>query len=100
MHQDSHEFKRRSASVVVIASEPSERFTLLWQKEGYDFVGLPDPEHTVQSLYGQEVKLLRLGRLPALIVIDSSGLIRHTHYGRSMSDIPDNRDILNILDSL
>jgi peroxiredoxin Q/BCP len=29
------------------------------------FIGLPDPGHRVLKLYGQEMKLFKLGRLPA-----------------------------------
>ena len=59
-----------------------------------------DPRHEVAKLYGQQVKLLKLGRLPALLVIDKNGQVRYSHYGSSMSDIPANTDILTIIDQL
>jgi peroxiredoxin len=64
------------------------------------YVGLPDPEHQVADLYDQQVKLLKLGRMPALIIIDKSGQIRYRHYGDSMRDIPANDEILALLDQL
>jgi peroxiredoxin Q/BCP len=54
----------------------------------------------VANQYKQEVNLLRMGRMPALLVIDKAGRIRYAHYGHSMSDIPDNREILDLLKTL
>jgi peroxiredoxin Q/BCP len=61
---------------------------------------MPDPNHIVANQYKQEVNLLRMGRMPALLVVDKPGRIRYAHYGHSMSDIPDNREILDLLDTL
>ncbi len=46
------------------------------------------------------MRLLKLGRLPALTVVDINGLVRYTHHGSSMQDIPDNAVILDLLDDL
>ena len=35
--------------------------------------------------------------MPALFVIDRQGLVAYARYGSSMMDIPDNRDILEVL---
>jgi len=51
----------------------------------------------VLKLYGQEVKLFKLGRLPAQMLIDTSGLLRYVHYGHSMADIPANEEILRLI---
>jgi peroxiredoxin Q/BCP len=50
-------------------------------------------------LYGQEVKLFKLGRLPAQMLIDKSGKVRFVHYGHSMSDIPPNEEILKLIET-
>jgi hypothetical protein len=34
------------------------------------------------------------------MVIDRAGLVRYSHYAGSMSDIPPNREILDVLDKL
>lgn len=62
--------------------------------------GLPDPEHEVLDRYGQEFRLLKLGRMPAQVIVDRRGVIRWAHYGDSMSDIPENDEILGILADL
>ncbi len=55
--------------------------------------GLPDPEHSVMNIYGQKVKILKLGRMPAQMLIDKSGILKFVYYGNSMADIPDISEI-------
>jgi peroxiredoxin Q/BCP len=100
LRQDYQEFVDRDAEVVAVGPDSEQEFKDYWRKEELPFVGLADPTHTVADRYGQEVKLLRFGRMPALMVIDKAGLVRHSHYGGSMSDIPPNREIFDILDKL
>ena len=75
-------------------------FAAYWETNELPFVGVPDPKHTVLDRYGQQVKLLKLGRLPAQVVVDKVGTVRYAHYGRSMSDIPPNQEILSLLDDM
>jgi len=100
LRQDYQKFVDRGAEVVVVGPDGEKAFQNYWQKEGLPFVGLADPTHTVAQRYGQEVKLLRLGRMPALMVIDKAGQVRYAHYGGSMSDIPPNAEILGVVDEL
>ena len=71
-----------------------------WEVEHLPFIGLPDPKHVVANLYGQEVNLFKLGRVPALMVIDKKGQVRFQQYSNSMSDIPENDLILGLLDKI
>ena len=48
----------------------------------------------------QEFKIFKLGRMPAVLVIDAQQIIRYAYYGNSMSDIPRNEEILAILEEL
>ena len=50
--------------------------------------------------YNQEVNIFKLGRMPLVTVIDRAGLIRFAHYGASMSDIPQNETLLDVIDHL
>jgi hypothetical protein len=86
-----------NTEIIVVGSEKSEPFQKYWMEENFPFIGLPDPEHIIQKLYGQEVKPLKLGRLPAQVLFDKSGMIRYVHYGNSMVDIPSNNEIINLL---
>ena len=100
LRQEYQEFTARDAEVVVVGPDSESAFVDYWQKEEIPFVGLADPTHTVARRYGQEVKLLKFGRMPAMMVIDKAGVVRYKHYGDAMSDIPPNPEILSILDAL
>lgn len=100
LRQDYPQFVQRDAEIVVVGPEDRRVFADYWRKESLPFVGLPDPDHTVANRYGQEVKLLKLGRMPALMVVDKQGTVRYQHYGNSMQDIVPNRELLALLDSL
>ncbi len=75
-------------------------FDLYWRAERLPFIGLPDPDHKVALQYRQEVNLFKLGRMPLVTVIDPAGLIRFAHYGASMSDIPQNRTLLDVIEKI
>lgn len=100
MRQDYAEFAQRDAEILVVGPEDQKAFARQWQKEQFPFVGLADPTHEISRLYGQQVNLLKMGRLPALLVIDSNGHVAYEHFGDSMSDIPANSLVLAILDKL
>ena len=97
LRQDYQRFKKLDTEIVAIGPEGAESFRKYWQKNDLQFIGLPDPEHKVLKLYGQEVKLFKLGRMPAQMLIDKSGMLRFVHYGHSMTDIPLNEEILNLI---
>jgi peroxiredoxin Q/BCP len=100
LRQDYQKFVDRDAQVVVVGPDSQRAFRDYWRREDLHFVGLADPTHTVGRLYGQESRLLKLGRLPALMVVDKTGRVVYKHYGSSMSDIPPTRQILAVLDEL
>ena len=99
LRQDYEQFVQRDAEIVIVGPEDSQAFANYWAKEQLPFIGLPDPDHTVASRYGQEVKLLKMGRMPAMMVIDKLGQVAQSHYGDSMRDIPANSDVLALLDA-
>jgi peroxiredoxin len=100
LRHDYQEFVTRGAEVIVVGPDNMEAFKTFWAKEQLPFIGLPDPGHRVAKLYGQQVRWLKMGRMPALMVIDRQGHVVHRHYGSSMSDIPPDARILALLDEL
>ena len=98
LRQDHTEFTSRDTEIVVVGPEDARAFARYWQKEALPFTGLPDPKHSVLKLYGQEVNLFKLGRMPAQVLIDKEGTARYVHYGHSMSDIPPNEELLALID--
>jgi len=100
LRQDYQEFVARDVEVVVVGPEDAKAFAAYFEKESLPFIGLPDPKASVLKLYGQEVNLFKLGRMPAQVLIDKTGVARFVHYGHSMSDIPANEEILALADQL
>ncbi len=98
LRQDYEKFIDRESLILVVGPDDQAAFQKYWAKHKLPFTGLPDPEHGVADLYGQQVKLLKGGRMPALMVIDKAGQIRYRHFGKSMRDIPPNQAILDLLD--
>ena len=94
------EFEKRSTVILVVGPENAEAFTRYFHENDLPFIGIPDPTHQVLLLYGQEVNLLKLGRMPAQVLVDKNGLVRFVHYGSSMSDIPENSELLALIDQL
>jgi peroxiredoxin Q/BCP len=99
LRRDYDSFVKLNTEILVAGPEKPETFRDYWKKHDLPFVGLPDPEHRVLKLYGQEVKLFKLGRLPAQMLIDHAGKVRFVHYGHSMADIPPNGEILDLIGS-
>jgi len=100
LRQGYEEFTARGAQVIVLGPEGAAAFRDYWQREKLPFIGLPDAKHSVLKLYGQEVNLFKLGRMPAQVIVDRQGIVRYAHYGHAMSDIPSNAELLAILDEL
>jgi peroxiredoxin Q/BCP len=98
--QDFQEFIKRDTQVIVVGPEEAKAFAAYWKKMKLPFIGLPDPKASVLKLYGQEVNLFKLGRMPAQVIVDKAGIARFVHYGHDMTDIPSNTELLELLDSL
>ena len=100
LRQDYPQFVARDIEVVVVGPENAAAFTDYFTKESLPFIGLPDPTASVLKLYGQEVNLFKLGRMPAQVLVDKKGVARYVHYGHAMSDIPKNEEILALGDEV
>lgn len=59
-----------------------------------------DQKKVVVKELHQEVSVLKLGRMPAVIVADTQGIIRYAYFGDSMADIPGNDELLSVLEKL
>jgi len=94
------EFTQRGTEILAVGPNDAPTFKQYWKDETIPYVGLPDPDHKVARMYRQEVNIMKLGRMPLVCVVDGNGRIRYAHYGASMSDIPDNKTLLNVIDKL
>ncbi len=100
LRHDYEQFRERGVEVVVVGPEGPERFTRYFDDHRLPFIGLPDPRQSVLKLYGQEVSLFKMGRMPAQVLVDREGMARFVHYGHLMSDIPDTDELLALIDQL
>ena len=100
LRQEYSQFTARDIEVVVVGPEDAKAFAAYFTKESLPFIGLPDPKASVLKLYGQEVSLFKLGRMPAQVLIDKAGVARYVHYGHNMSDIPENEELLALGDEI
>ena len=100
LRRDYPKFIKRDAVVIALGPEDEKAFTHWWLEHKMPFTGIPDPKHRIANLYGQQVKVLRLGRMPEVVVVDKQGNMRLKHLGKAMSDIPGNKEVLALLDEL
>ena len=95
---DYPQFVQCNTEVLSLGPDDPNAYKRHWQQENMPAVGLADVKSLTANLYYQEVNLLKLGRMPAQFIIDPNGIIRYAHYGSSMSDIPDNQAMFDLLD--
>jgi len=100
LRQDYEKFIQRNAEVIAVGPDSQREFKAYWKKKDMPFIGLADSDNRVAKQYDQEVNLLKFGRIPAQMIIDKKGIVRYVNYSRSMSDIPDNDEILAIVDDI
>ncbi len=100
LRQDYQKYLNRNSEIIAIGPEGSKSFADWWHKNNMPFIGISDPSHEIANLYGQRVRWLKGGRLPALMVIDKDGRIRLKHYADSPGDIPSDESVLALLDDL
>jgi peroxiredoxin len=85
--------------ILVDTPKHAEDMSRIYAKRKYPIYS--DPEDSVAKiLLNQEFKILKLGRMPALLVVDKNGIIRYAHYGDNMHDIPPNEEILQVLKNI
>jgi peroxiredoxin Q/BCP len=100
MRDDMQRFRQAGAKIFVVVKDKAHKMRRYWSKQLLPFAGIPDPEGVLGQLYGQQWRLTRLGRLPAIFVVDRQRRLAHVHYSRSMSDIPEIRTLLQVVQSL
>jgi peroxiredoxin len=100
LHLDKSEFDKRNTKIVIVGPDNKETFYKFFNNNDYTFIGIPDAKNSILKTYGQEINIFKLGRMPAQVLIDKAGFARFVYYGHSMSDIPENKDVLNIIDEI
>jgi peroxiredoxin len=100
LRQDYDQFVRRDAEILVLGPDGPNAFRRYWAENDMPFPGMADVGSKVADQYHQEVSMLKLGRMPAVFVIDQEGVIRYSHYAFLMHDYPRNEELFEILDTI
>jgi peroxiredoxin Q/BCP len=100
LRQDFAEYEKRNTAILVVGPENATAFARYFGENSLPFTGLPDPSHSVLKTYGQEINLFKFGRMPAQVLVDRTGTARFVHYGHDMTDIPQNSEMLALIDEL
>jgi peroxiredoxin len=100
LRQDYAEFTARGAEIIAIGPDGPNAFRRYWSENDMPFPGCADIKSRAADRFYQEVNLFKFGRMPALFIIDRQGLVRYSHYGDSMADIPENSQVLALLEEL
>ncbi len=100
LHLDKNEFEKKETKIIIVGPESKQAFNKFFISNSYDFIGIPDAKNSILKTYGQEINIFKLGRMPAQVLIDKTGFARFVYYGHSMSDIPENKDVLKIIDEI
>jgi peroxiredoxin Q/BCP len=91
MRDSYSKFQEAGVTVVVVAKDSEKKVKEYWAEESIPYIGVPDPEGRIGSLYHQKSKF---GLMPAVFVIDREGVLKMAHYGTSMKDIPTVNEII------
>jgi peroxiredoxin len=100
LRQDYAKFVERKAEILVLGPDGPNAFKRYWMEEDMPFIGMADIRSKIAGQYGQQVNWLKLGRMPAMMVIDPQGVTRFEHFGDSMADIPTTEQVLKVLDEI
>ena len=100
LRRSHDEFIARDTTVLVAGPDNAKKFANYFGEHNLPFIGMPDPKHSVLKLYGQQVKIFKLGRMPAQCLIDKKCIVRFVHYGHDMTDIPEPQEMITLIDSL
>jgi peroxiredoxin len=98
LRQDYPEFVSRNIEIIALGPDGPNAFKHYWENEKLPFIGCPDLKSQVAAQYHQEINWIKLGRMPAVLLIDQQGEIIFRQYGDSMSDIPSNGEVLSVFD--
>ena len=100
MREDHERFEQLGAEVLAISAEPAASSEAYLRAHPLPFPTLIDEDHSVFDDYDAGSRLLSLGQRPALFVLDADGIIRFEEVGAQQWNIPSNRQVLAVLDSL
>ena len=100
MRNDYEKFKELNAVIYAILPDKLENAQNFESEYAKEYPIYYDAKKKVNKMLKQEVKPLKLGRMPALLIIDKQAIIRYAYYSDSMDDIPENEELFKIIKKL
>ncbi len=97
MNRDLNKFKQLDTVLYPILPDNLDAATKFEENFAKSYSIYYDEKKKVNKMLKQEVKPLKFGRMPAMLIIDKKGIIQYAYYSDSMDDIPKNEDILEFI---
>jgi hypothetical protein len=97
LRQDFEKFQDKNTILPVVEPEEVHVFVRYLQENNHPPKRLLNPKHSGLKQYGQEIKLFKFGRIPAMGIVDMQGMVRFVHDGHSMFGISKNTDFMAAL---
>ena len=100
LRRDLEKFEELDGYLYPILVDNEENAKKMEQKYARKYAIFYDESEQVAKMLKQEIRWIKLGRMPGLLVIDKKGIIQYAYYGKNMHDIPDNNEILKVLEKI
>jgi peroxiredoxin Q/BCP len=100
LRDDYARYTELGAEILAISAESAAASESYLRSHPLPFPTLIDDDHVVFDAYDATSRLLSLGQRPALFVVDADGIIRFDEVGAQQWNIPSNRTVLGVLESL
>ena len=83
------DFENIGVEIIALGPDGPRAFKKFWDEENIPYIGCADIGSKVADSFQQEVNIFKFGRMPAEFIVSIDGIILYSHFGTSMSDIPD-----------
>ena len=100
LRRDIEKFEKLDGYLYPILVDNEKNAQKMERKYARKYAIFYDESNKVAPMLKQEKRWIKLGRLPGLLVIDKKGIIQYAYYGKNMHDIPENNEILQILEKI
>ena len=100
LRKDLEKFEAEDGFLYPILADKEKNAKKMEEKYARKYPVFYDESKEIPDMLNQEVKLLKLGRMPGLLIVDKKGIIQYAYYGENMHDIPENDEILEVLKKL
>ena len=101
LRRDYDKFQAQNTELYPILVDKKENAEKMEQKYARNTYPIYyDKKEKVSKMLNQEKKLLKLGRMPGLLILDKDNVIKYAYYSDSMKDIPENDELFEIIENL